>query len=89
MRSSSFIKREGMREMETGKTQTDLLRLIGVLAVCVGVAWAIQILGISSDATVVGRLLWTLAAASVCGAGVGLMVTAGSLSDAETVSVRV
>ncbi len=74
--------------MENGKSQSDMLRLIGALAVCVGVAWAVQILGLNSDATVVGRLIWTLAAASVSGAGVGLLLTAGKMTETETVFVK-
>ena len=73
--------------MENGKTQGDLMRLTGVMAVFVGIAWAIQILGLSQDPGVVGRLLWTLAAASVSGAGVGLVVTAGRMPERQMANV--
>ena len=74
--------------MENGKTNSDLLRLIGFMTVCVGIAWAVQTLGFSQEATLTGRLLWTIAAAAVSGAGVGLVLTAGSMPEAEAIPVK-
>ena len=69
--------------MENGKTRSDLLRLTGVMTIGVGIAWAVQILGLGHDPDMIGRLMWTLAAASVSGAGVGLVVTAGNLPEVQ------
>ena len=69
--------------MENGMRKSDLVRMVGFMAICVGLAWAVQIIGLSHDGTVVGRLMWVLAAASVCGAGSGLIVTSSSLQDID------
>jgi hypothetical protein len=74
--------------MENGTVQPDLLRMIGFMGICVGIAWAIQILGFSTEGTVVGRLLWVIAAAALSGAGVGLIVTAGSLGGQQAAEAR-
>jgi hypothetical protein len=59
-----------------------MLRMIGCLTVFVGLAWAVQILGFGDAVSLASRFAWVLAAATVCGAGVGLMVTAGTMPDA-------
>ena len=73
--------------MENGMTTADLVRLIGMMGVGVGIAWAIQILGFPAG-TAISRLMWVVAAASVSGAGVGLVLTAGSLVDDEPMAVK-
>ncbi len=75
--------------MDNGMTTADLLRLIGLMSVFVGIAWAIQILGFPVGSTA-SRLMWVMAAGSVSGAGVGLVLTAGSLADdSEAVALKV
>ena len=73
--------------MENGMTTADLVRLIGLMGVGVGIAWAVQILGFY-EGSAVGRLMWVIAAASFSGAGVGLVLTAGSLVDDEAAAVK-
>ncbi len=68
--------------MENGKTAGDLLCLVGFMTICVGLAWAVQVVGFGNTSGV-ERIMWVLAAATVCGAGVGLVVTSSSLPDAE------
>ena len=69
--------------MENGMTKSDLVRMVGFMGICVGLAWAVQILGLSHDGSVVGRLVWVLAAATVSGAGVGLIFTSSALQDSD------
>ncbi len=69
--------------MENGMTKGDLLRMIGFMAVCVSIAWAAQIIGLGYSDSAFGRLLWLVAAGSVCGAGVGLVLTAGAVAEDE------
>ena len=56
-----------------------LLRLIGFMAICVGAVWALQILAFGDAGAVVSRLTWVLGAASIAGAGAGLIFAASSL----------
>lgn len=65
----------------SGVTTSDLLRLVGIMAVFVGLAWAFQILGLSADGTGFDKLFWVLAAAAIAGAGVGTIYTAMRLGD--------
>lgn len=72
--------------MKNGLTAPrDLVRLIGVMAIGVGIAWALQVLGIGGSSTV-GRLVWVIAAAAIAGGGVGLIYTSTSLGEIEGVS---
>ena len=73
--------------MENGMTTADLVRLIGFVGVGVGIAWAVQILGFPVG-TAVSRLMWVMAAASVSGAGVGLVLTSGSLDNGEALAAK-
>lgn len=61
----------------------NLLRLIGLMGVAVGIAWALQILMFGNDGAGLERFAWILSAAVISGAGVGLMVVSGQLPDAE------
>ena len=73
--------------MENGMTTADLVRLIGLMGVGVGIAWAVQIVGFPVG-TAVSRLMWVMAAASFSGAGVGLVLTAGSLVDDGAAAIK-
>ena len=55
--------------------------MIGFMTVFVGIAWALQILGFSEHTSAMSQLAWVIAAASISGAGVGLVVTAGGLPE--------
>ena len=68
--------------MENGKSAGDMLRFIGFATVCVGLAWAVQVLGFG-DAAGLGRFMWVMAAATVCGSGVGLVVASNALTEPE------
>lgn len=65
----------------------DLVRLVGLTSIAVGLAWAIQVLGFSSDGGF-ARLSWVMAAASISGAGVGLMVTSGAVPSSVLVRAK-
>ena len=69
--------------MENGKSAGDMLRLVGFATVCVGLAWAVQVLGFG-DATGLGRFMWVMAAATVCGSGVGMVVASNALVEPQT-----
>ena len=71
--------------MDNGMATNGLLRMVGVMAICVGIAWLVQIFGFSHGPDAVSRLIWFLAAASVSGAGVGLVVAAGTMPAPEEV----
>ena len=60
-------------------TSGNLLRLIGIMAIGVGVAWALQTIGFGGDASAFSKTMWVLAAATISGAGAGLIVAANSL----------
>lgn len=62
-------------------TRGNLLRLTGVMGIAVGVAWAFQTLGFGGEGTVFSNMMWVVAAASMAGAGAGLVVAAGALQD--------
>ena len=66
-----------------------LLRLVGFFGIAIGVAWAVQTLGFGGE-TIGSRLMWAVAAASISGAGPGLIVAAGELraADPEVQSAR-
>ena len=66
-------------------TSGNLLRLMGFMGVCVGIAWALQVLGFDGASTI-SRLLWVLAAASIAGAGVGFIAASASLPGASAKS---
>ncbi len=68
--------------MENGKSAGDLLRFVGFATVCVGLAWAVQVLGFG-DAAGYGRFMWVMAAATVCGSGVGLIVASNAVVESE------
>ena len=59
-------------------TSSNLLRIVGFMGICVGAAWALQVLGFGGAGSL-GRMMWILASASIAGAGTGLIVAAGSL----------
>ena len=60
-----------------------LLRLVGFFGIAIGIAWAVQTLGFGHEA-IASRLMWAIAAASVSGAGVGLIVAATGLEADRT-----
>ena len=64
-----------------------LLRLIGFFGMMVGVAWAIQTIGFG-EATLATKLMWVVAAASMCGAGAGLLVASAGVSNDAARPVR-
>ena len=69
-------------------TSSNLLRLTGIMAIAIGAAWALQILGFAGDNTAFTRLIWIVAAASMAGAGVGLLIAANSLLGLEATNSR-
>ena len=70
-------------------TSSNLLRLIGIMAMGIGAAWALQVLGFDGDATAFSRMIWVLAAATMAGAGAGLLIASNGLPEAETANSRV
>ena len=60
-----------------------LLRLIGFFSIAIGIAWAVQTLGFGHE-TVGAKLMWVVAAASVSGAGAGLIVASSSLDTEQS-----
>ena len=60
-----------------------LLRMIGFMAICVGAIWALQILAFGEAGSVLMRLTWVLGAASIAGAGAGLIFASSSLTEAQ------
>lgn len=59
-----------------------LLRMVGFMSICVGVLWALQILAFGETGAL-SRLTWVLGAASIAGAGVGLIIAASTLPQAR------
>ena len=75
--------------MENGVvTAGYLLRLVGFFGIAIGIAWAVQTLGFGQE-SVGGKLAWVVAAASMAGAGAGLIVASTSLKADGQVPVRV
>ena len=67
--------------MENGSaTAGYLLRLVGFMGIAVGVAWALQTLAFGHE-SLGSELMWVVAAASVAGAGAGLIVASGAISE--------
>lgn len=60
-----------------------LLRMIGVMAICVGAIWALQILAFGESGATLVRMSWVLGAASIAGGGAGLIFAASSLPEAQ------
>ena len=60
-----------------------LLRMIGFMAICVGAVWALQIFAFGEAGSVLTRLTWMLGAASIAGAGAGLIFASSSLPEAQ------
>lgn len=74
-------------QMDNGSVSvSSLLRMVGVMGIGVGLAWALQILGFAPEGSAFDRMVWVLAAASVCGASFGLIVMSGMLDDAGSTS---
>ena len=72
--------------MSNGITINDLLRLIGIMAVAVAAAWAVQVLGFGGSSAL-GKLIWVVAAATIAGGGTGLIVTSlTARSNEQTVT---
>lgn len=59
-----------------------LLRMIGFMAICVSVVWALQILVFGDAGAALARLSWVLGAAMIAGAGAGLVFASGNLGEA-------
>ena len=68
-------------------TSGNLLRLIGIMAIGIGAAWALQILAFSGDNTAFGRMLWIVAAAVMAGGGSGLLIAANGLPEGASAAV--
>ena len=62
-------------------TSDNLLRLIGIMAIGIGAAWALQVLGFSGNSTALTRMMWIVAAASMAGGGAGLLIAANGLPE--------
>ena len=62
-------------------TSSNLLRLTGIMAIGIGAAWALQVLGFDGDASAFTRMIWVLAAASMAGGGAGLLIAANGLPE--------
>ena len=69
-------------------TAGNMLRLVGIMAIGIGAAWALQVLGLSSEGTAFSRLMWVVAAASMAGAGAGLMLAGRSFDSGEARTVK-
>ena len=69
-------------------TSSNLFRLTGIMAMGIGAAWALQVLGFDGDATAFTRMIWVLAAASIAGAGAGLMIASNGLPGSDAASSR-
>jgi hypothetical protein len=63
--------------------KSDLLRMVGLMSVGIGLAWAYQILALAGDASGFDRMMWVLAAATIAGAGVGTLYTSSALRDQD------
>lgn len=76
--------------MENGAiTAGYLLRLIGFFGIAIGIAWAVQTLGFGHE-SIGAELMWVVAAASMSGAGAGLIVASTSLRiDQRMAPVRI
>ena len=74
--------------MDSTITSSNLLRLIGIMAIGIGAAWALQVLGFDGDNTAFARLMWVIAAASMAGGGAGLLIAAGNLPGADLAESR-
>ena len=61
----------------------DLIRLVGFMGICVGMAWALQIAGFDDHGSAFSRFLWVMAAASIAGAGAGLVMASSVLYARE------
>ena len=60
--------------MADGIKISDLLRLVGMMAVAVAAAWVVQVLGFGGSSAL-GKLAWIVAAAAIAGSGTGLIFT--------------
>jgi hypothetical protein len=59
-------------------TTSKLLRLVGVMAMGVGAAWTMQVLGLGGSSSY-ATAMWELSAATVAGGGAGLIVSSSAL----------
>jgi hypothetical protein len=64
-------------------TRSNMLRLLGLMAMGIGAAWVLQVVGFGPDNSAETRMVWVLAAASIAGAGAGLLVAAGAIIDVD------
>lgn len=69
-------------------TSGDLMRWTGIMAIGIGLAWAVQILGSGSDFVTFSKLVWVVASAAMAGTGVGLIVASGALRRQDDSPVR-
>lgn len=61
--------------MKNGMTAPrDLVRLIGVMAIAVAVAWVLQVAGVGGSSAF-SRLAWIVSSAAIAGGGAGLLYT--------------
>ena len=58
-----------------------LLRLIGVMAIGVSAIWLLQILAFGEGSASLSRLTWILGAATIAGAGAGLIFVSSGLQE--------
>ena len=59
-----------------------LLRLVGFFSIAIGIAWAAQTLGFGHQ-SLGAKLMWVVAAATMSGAGAGLIVASSAAGDGE------
>ena len=71
--------------MANGIKINDLLRLVGVMAVAVAAAWAVQVLGFGGSSAL-GKLTWIIAAAAIAGGGTGLIFTSLGVRDDQALT---
>ena len=66
-------------------TRSNMLRLLGLMAMGIGAAWILQVVGFGGDNSAETRLVWVFAAASIAGAGAGLLIAAAAFIDRDGV----
>lgn len=59
-----------------------LLRNAGMVGLAIGLAWAVQVIGIKAGSPL-DNVAWILSAAGLAGASVGLIVVAGRMTSAD------
>lgn len=68
--------------MNSETKASDLLRLVGMMAIGVAAAWTIQVLGLGGSSSA-ATAMWELSVATVAGGGAGLIFSSSSLRPVE------